>query len=89
MRAEGFVGGHPAVLCVPKRWILLPRHYRRVSLAGHRAGFCDERELCDEWVMNDLKSTRRDALRAGHHRDDVDAWTMEGMLRGRQAAREL
>jgi hypothetical protein len=89
VRAEAFVGGHPAERCVPKRWIMLPRHYRRVSLAGHRAGFCDERGLCDDWVMMDLRTVRREALASGHHRDDVDAWTMEGCLRGRQSAREL
>jgi hypothetical protein len=89
VRAEGFAGGHPAVLCVPKRWILLPRHYRRVWLAGHRAGFCDERDLCDDWVSDDLRSTRRQALRAGYARDDVDAWTMEGLLNGRREARRL
>jgi hypothetical protein len=88
-RAEGFAGGHPAVLCVPKRWIMLPRHYRRVSLAAHRVGFCDERDLCDDWVMLDMRATRREALAAGYHRDDVDAWTMEGCLRGRRAADEL
>jgi hypothetical protein len=85
VRAEGFAGGHPAVRCVPKRWIMLPRHY----LAGHRVGFCDERGRCDDWVMLDMKMTRREALAAGYHRDDVDAWTMEGCLRGRRAAAEL
>ena len=88
-RAEGFVGGHPAVGCRPVRWILRLRHYRRVWIAGHRTGFCDERGLCDDWVMHDLKDTRREALRAGYARDDVDAWTMEGLLEGRREARRL
>jgi hypothetical protein len=51
--------------------------------------FCDERDLCDDWVMLDMRATRREALAAGYHRDDVDAWTMEGCLRGRRAADEL
>jgi hypothetical protein len=87
-RVEGFAAGHPAAACAGRpRWILLPRHFRRVWLAAHRAAACDEQgELCDDWVIHGLRVVRRDALRAGYSRDDVDAWTMEGCLAGRRKA---
>jgi hypothetical protein len=84
VRVEGFAGGHPAVLCAGRpRWMMLPRHYRRVFTAAHRVVSCDERDACDDWVMFGLQSARRAAMSAGYHRDDVDAWTMEGCLKGR------
>lgn len=83
-RAEGFASGHPAMLCAGRpRWMQLPRHYRRVFAAAQRVTACDERDACDDWIMFGLQSARRAALGAGCHRDDVDAWTMEGCLRGR------
>lgn len=78
------------MLCTGRpRWILLPRHFRRVWLAAHRAAACDEQseqELCDDWVIHGLRLVRRDALRAGYSRNDVDTWTMEGCLEGRREA---
>lgn len=78
------------MLCTGRpRWILLPRHFRRVWLAACRAASCDEQsgqEPIDDWIMHGLRVTRRDALRAGHSREDVDAWTMEGCIGGRREA---
>lgn len=70
----------------PMRWMLLPRHYRRVFGAASRAAICDERGNCDDWVLHWLKRTRHEALRVGHTLDEVNDWTMEGCLHGRREA---
>ena len=77
---------HPVTvpeLELPLRWIMLPRHYRRVFGAAQRAAICDERDSCDDWIMHWLKQTRREALRADYTLDEVNHWTMEGCLFGR------
>lgn len=66
-----------------------PRHYRRVWLAGHRTGWCDEQGVCNDWIMHNLKEVRRDAWRAGNSREAVDDWTMDGLMRGRSDARQV
>lgn len=63
-------------------------HHQRVWSAAKRATVCDERDQLDDWIMAWLKTTRRDALRAGHELDDINNWTMDGALAGRQGVNE-
>lgn len=67
-------------------------HYRhcRVSViqAAHRTASLDEQGVCDDWVMQGMKFFRREALKAGHTLDEINDWTMDGCVAGRQYARE-
>ncbi len=70
------------------RWILRPRHWRRLWCAARRVGFCEERDLLDEWMLHDLRRVKREALAAGMNQDDVDDAIMDGMAAGRLEASE-
>ena len=64
-------------------WVLEPRHQRRVIEAARRATWADEHGKLDDWIEHWLKRCRREAL--DHHtQEEIDEWTMRGLLAGRQ-----
>ena len=64
--------------------MMAKRHERRVRSAARRAGVTDERGACDDWIMNWLRRCRREAARAGHELEEVNTWTMDGIVEGRE-----
>ena len=68
--------------------MLLPRHYRRVTLAARRCGRLDAIKGVSlmpdyQWCVSWLKQVRRDAVTSGELLDDVNLWTMAGLIDGR------
>lgn len=59
------------------------RHHRRVFHAAARAGRADERQRLDDWIVDWLRRTRRDARHAGMDAEAVDAITLDGLVAGR------
>lgn len=70
------------------RWMMRPRHLRRVWCAARRVGICDERSRLDEWITHNLKRVRREALAAGVSQDAINDATFDGMAAGRDEASE-
>lgn len=66
----------------------MSRHQRRVTLAARRCGVQDEQGKLNDWDALWLKRTRLEAERAGHGLDDINNWTMRGILVGREEVRD-
>jgi len=66
--------------------MLQPRHERRVRLAACDVGRMDEVGTLDDWSTQWLRRVRSEARAAGHDPEEVNDWTMDGVLRGRQEA---
>jgi hypothetical protein len=67
-------------------FVTTPRHQRRVVEAARRVGLLDEKALLDDWAQAWLRFCRRQAIRGGHPQEDIDSWTMDGLVSGRGQA---
>ena len=67
-------------------FVTTPRHQRRVAEAARRVGLLDEKGTLDDWARAWLRLCRRQAVQGGHPQNDIDSWTMDGLVVGRMQA---